>query len=616
MNKIFFHSLTFLFIILYGCTFEPSGEHFEELDSTGKLPEIEVDLNFATDTIYINKSEWLYFSYKLNGDQVNWAQFTIAGKETSQFEDKNGGVELRWYFEGKETGTYPMEMKIFTKSQTGSIADKIGGEGFLIAHTWILVIKDRYEMGVKMDKVEFIDGSLKVSWEMFKGMDFKSYKIYRDMDYVQQNRVLVATINSQEQTSYVDNNYHGERSRYSVVTNDEFYSSSIPVTGPLPELSATNTPSGDIQLAWKKPPFYKNLKGYRISFRDEKGIIQKIADIDNTAIESFVIPNPRFAFNYELYLTMIPLSNNFYDEWSLSQFLSSNAKATYGKTTPGFRFAIGGLGPMSYLMNDYTGVLIFDHEKFAMTRQIMYGDDAVLHFDVSANNRYLVSVLSSPRKIFFEDMTEPTNNKKIDLSGSFPLMGHIVSVSNVGTGVILNDQTAVLYDYLNERKLAEINLIYNGLYANKIASSGNFFLCETYNGYEFYQYKDNQIIRLQEYNENRDYVLHADYLPGSNEKLVRAFSNRIEVLDCNTWWIEKRWQFPDPITEVYNLDMKSGKLFLRQENQLILFDVMNGTKEVLITTGESYYLNKWTLFYNNGQIIWGEGKGVDLNSKN
>jgi len=58
----------------------------------------------------------LIFRYKTNGDQVNSAQFTIAGKETSQFEDKNGGVELRWYFEGKETGTYPMEMKIFTKS--------------------------------------------------------------------------------------------------------------------------------------------------------------------------------------------------------------------------------------------------------------------------------------------------------------------------------------------------------------------------------------------------------------------------------------------------------------------------------------------------------------------
>jgi hypothetical protein len=87
-------------------------------------------------------------------------------------------------------------------------------------------------------------------------------------------------------------------------------------------------------------------------------------------------------------------------------------------------------------------------------------------------------------------------------------------------------------------------------------------------------------------------------------------------LDCNTWKIEKTWLFTDQITEVYNLDMKSGKLFLRVANNLILVDVQNGTKEQLGTTGDSYYLNKWTLFYNNGQILWGEGKGIDLNSKN
>ena len=344
MKKIFFHSLTFLFILLYGCTFEPSGEHFEELDSTGKLPEIEVDLNFATDTIYINKSEWLYFSYKLNGDQVNWAQFTIAGKETSQFEDKNGGVELLWYFEGKETGTYPMEMKIFTKSQTGSIADKIGGEGFLIAHTWILVIKDRYEMGVKMDKTEFVDGTMKVSWEEFKGMNFKDYKIYKDIDFTQQSRFLLATINSQEQTSFIDPTYHGEPSKYFVVTNDQFYSSQIYVVGPLPDLISTNNSNGDIQLSWKKPPFYKNLKGYRISFRDEKGEMKTLAEITNTDIESYTIPSPRFAYYYEFYLTLLPISDNFYDEWNLTHFLSTKSKATYGMPTPGFSIRSGRTG--------------------------------------------------------------------------------------------------------------------------------------------------------------------------------------------------------------------------------------------------------------------------------
>ena len=614
MNKIFFHSLTFLFIILYGCTFEPSGEHFEELDSTGKVPEIEVDLNFATDTIYIQKNEWLNFSYKTNGDQVNSAQFIINGKETGVFESKSGSIQLSWYFSDVTEGTFPLVMEVFTKSQTGSIMDKIGGEGFLLSHTWTIVVKDFYEMGSKINKVEFVDGSLKIDWEMFKGMDFKSYKVYKDMDYLLNSRILVATINSQEQTSFIDKTYHGERSDYYIVTNDDFYGPSYFITGPLPELSASNTPNGDILLKWKKPPFYKNLKGYRISFRDEKAEMQQLTEINNTSTESWIITSPRFAYTYELYLIMLPLTDNFYDEWNLNQFLSTKATANYGVSSPKFVNALGGLAPITYLY-EYNRIRVFDNVKFSIT-SIIEHNPGIGRFDVSSNNKFLVSVLNSPSQMYLDDLTDPNNSKPLDLSVTFPQMGHIASVSDIGTGVVLNNQTAVLYNYLNGSKLGEIQLVSNGLYGNKISPSGNFFFCETYNGYEYFQYKDKQIIRLPGYSDNNEYVLHADYLPGNSEKLIRAFNNRIEVLDCNTWKIEKTWPFTDQITEVYNLDMKGGKLFLRVANNLILFDVLNGVKEQLGTTGDSYYLNKWTLFYNNRQLLWGEGKGVDLNSKN
>lgn len=614
MKTIYIHTLILILLILQGCTFEPSGEHFEELDSTGKLPEIEVDLNFATDTIYINKSEWLYFSYKLNGDQVNWAKFSIAGKETSQFEDKTGGVELRWYFEGKETGTFPMEMKIFTKSQTGSIGDKVGAEGFLIAHTWTLVIKDWYEMGVKMDKVEFVDGSLKLSWKMFKGMDFKSYKIYREMDYVQQNKVLVAAINTQEQTSYIDNNYHGEPSRYFVITNDQYYSSSIAVSGPLPELTARNNSNGEIELTWKKPPFYKNLKGYRVSFRDENGLFQQITDIDNSAVESLIIPNPRFAYNYEFYLTMDPLSTNFYEEWTLHYFLSSKTKATYGLPTPKFYSARSGFDPITYLKNDPEGILVFDHQKFAITKTIKH-DLQILNFDVSSNNKYMVCMTFSPRVVYFDDLEDESKNKTLNLLSSYPLLGYSLSVSDLGTGIIFNDQTAILYDYLSESKLEEIQLGYQGPSYNIISPSGRYFYCITYGGGEYYKYKDNQIIRLSGFDDKDGNYLHSDYLPGENEKFIRTFSNRIEIVDCATWTTEKLWLFSEPITEAYNLDLKSGKLFLRQANQFLLFDVMNGTKEELISTGNVNRIYP-APFYNSGQILWSEGKGIDLNIKN
>lgn len=613
MKTIHFNSLLLILLILSGCTFKPSGEEFVELEPTGKLPAIKVDLNLATDTIYITKNERLTFSYSVNSDQVNWAQFIINGQETQIYDQKSGSIDFQYYFKDVDEGISTLQMKIYTKSQTNSIADKVGAEGFFISRQWTLVIKDIYHMGVKLNKAEFVDGSLRLNWDKFKGMDFKQYEIYRRMDYVQQVLFLVATIKSQDQTSWYDTNYHGEQSSYYVVTNGQFYSSSIDLTGPLPELKATNNQKGDILLTWEKPPFYKNLKGYRVSFRDEKGLFQQLGEIDNSTVESFIIPTPRFAYNYEFYLTVNPLATNFYDDWNLHYFLSSKAKASYGLPTPTFYSARSGTAPLSYLSSDSGGILVFDHQKFATTKTIKH-DLPIVSFEVSSNNKYMVSITSPPNTIYFDDLENESKSKTLNLLPSFPLLGYSISVSDLGTGIIFNDQTAILYDYLSESKLGEIQLGYKGPSYNIISPSGRFFFCITWAGGEYYQYKDKQIVRLSGFNDKDGNYLHSDFLPGENEKFIRTFSNRIEIVDCATWTIEKQWLFPDPISEAYNLDLKSGKLFLRQANQLILFDVMNGTKEVLIGTGDTNIISSKP-FYNYGQILWGEGKGIDLNKK-
>lgn len=614
MRRTFFHSLIFIFLTFIGCTFEPDGDHFIELHEQGVVPEIGVDLNFATDTIYVQKSEWIRFSYSNNGDQVNWAQLVIDGEETAINDTPSGGLELRWYLEGKSKTVFPLELRLFTKSQTGSIADKLGAEGFLISKTWTLVVRNPDMMGVRMKKAELTDGTLKLTWDMFKGTDFKEYRIYREIDYYQQSFVQVATITAQEQTSFIDQNYHGERSRYWVVVNGQFYGPSVSVEGPLPELKAVNLTNGDIQLSWKKPPFYKNLKGYRIAYRNDTGSIEPIGEITDTGIESFTIPNPKFAFSYEFYLVMIPKSESYYDDWALNQFLSTRAGSTYGKITPIFTQAYAGSEPVSFLLNNYQRIIAFDHRSFAPLREFGYGVN-ISWFDVSSNNHYLVCKLNTPATIVLEDLVNSTNTKKLNLSSTFPEMGHIASVSDQGTGIVLNGQTAVLFDYVHEQKIAEITLQFNNLFANKISASGNFFFCET-NAYEYFRYKDQQIVRLPDFNPDKDYVLHADYLPGQQEKLIQSFSNRVEMIDCNTWHVEKQWTFSEPITEVYNLDMKNGQLFYRQGNQLRLLNVFTGNREDLCTTGESYYLNKWMLFYNHGQILWGQGRGIDVTGTN
>lgn len=612
MNQRLFHLLILLLLLNTACTYKPSGEEFVKIEPPTNAPALTIDLNFATDTLYIPRYYSITFSYTVNDDPVNWGQFALNGKSQPVQDAKGGHIGMNWWFNDITLSTCPLELKIFTKSLSGSIADKMGVEGFIVSRKWTLILKEPYQLASKITRADFVDGSLKLDWEMYKGLNFKSYKIYKTIEYLASATKLVATITSQQQTSIVDNTYHGEQSKYYVITNDALNGSlnGSPrlVNGPLPPLFASTTSGQDFLLSWTKTPYYKNLKGYGLSYYDEKGVRQTVGEVSSGATESLIFPNPMFAYYYDLYLTPLALTDNYYDDWNLKQFLSSRLKASYGTSSPTFRFALAGMAPVTYLMRD-PEILVFDHQTQLITRRIKY-DDNIFWFDVSANNQYLVSVLNTPGKIFFEDLNNPANNKKIDLSLSFPQMGHYVSVSNIATGVILNAKTAVLYDFRKQIKLAEINLINNGGSVNKISPMGNFFYFETYSGPEYFQYKDNQIIRLPTATVSGNYLIYAKYLPGTNEKLVRVFRNRIEVLDCNTWTVEKQWSFPNLITEAYNLDLLSGKVLLLENTKLTAFDVLTGTKEELATTKESRYTYHWGLFYNHGQILWGEGKSI------
>jgi len=432
------------------------------------------------------------------------------------------------------------------------------------------------------------------------------------MPYAPPNIFLLASINAKEQTSFVDTTYHGEQSQYYIVNNDRFQGTSLQVKGPIPVLTAENTANGDILLKWDKSPYYKNLRGYRISYKDRYGNLQQVAEVPIGNGESFIIPNPLFAHSYEFYVTPVGLSANYYEAWSLTWYLSTTAKAAYGVSIPTYTDALSGQDPITYLLNDTQGILQFDHRTFTTTRRIKY-KETIYQFKLSPNNKYLVARVSNPQKIYFEDLTDSTKSKSIDISASFPQMQYVATVSNAGTGIMINNKTAVLYDYINERKLAEILLTSSGAYSNRISASGNFFYLGTSSSSEYYQYKDNRIVLLQSgNNQGVDLMVNAEYLPGNNEKLVRAFRNRVEVVDCITWTIEKTWLFPKQIWAAYNLDSKTGKILLSDKLKLTLFDVINGTNEELATLDDFGYLD-WSFFYSNGYLFCGQGKAIKVN---
>lgn len=613
MKQIYLYALVLILFTLQSCTFEPKGGNFKKVDPTGKTPTIQVNLNLAGDTLFISRLQTVTFAYGLNNNKINFAQFIINGGQANEIDIQPNTVSLTRFFDEAAGKTFSFEMKIFVKSQTGSIADKVGAEGFMISRKWTIVMVNLSDLAAVITKAEFVDGSLRIEWTRFKGQEFQYYKIYKLMANSQQYTTLLATINSRDQTSFVDNTYSGEDSYYFVNTNDNIPGSGLSVKGPLPILIAENTANGNILLKWSKPPYYNNLKGYRISLKDNMYNMQKVAEVSNVTTDSLIFPNSHFGNHYELYLTPLGKYDNYYSESNLIHYLSTSVIATNGLTIPSYGKALAGVEPTTYLWNTKDGILQFDSRSFTTTKRFKY-NETILEFAVSANDKYLVSRVNMPQKIYLEDLTDPTKSKGIDLSVSLPQMETSTSISDAGTGIMMNyNNIAILYDYINERKLAEINLPGTWGHSNKISASGNFFYIQTSVSSEYYQFKNNQPVLLQVgTNQGNDLVLTAEYLPGNNEKLVRVYYNRIEVVDCNTWTIEKKWLFPNLLSGVYNLDKKSGKLLIYERPKLLLFDVINGTKEEL-TTLDDFSWGISTLFYNSGYLLWGEGKALKTN---
>ena len=605
---------TLLLLLLFaGCIYNPVGEHFKELDSQGTPPTVVVELNFDTDTIYIAGNDWILFRYITNGAQVNWSRFIIDGTETSQNPDMQGGIELQWYIPGLQPGVHTLSMQLFTRSGTGSIADYVGAEGFLMQNDWVLIVADAAELAPSIVETFFENGLLNIRWEKYKGLNFESYQVYK---YVQPSGLpdqLVAIVTDQHQTSAADANYHGENSRYYVVVNNLYSGMSVDVQGPLPQVTIKNTPQGDIVLHWEIPAYRAALKGYRI-LEDKlswtsSGFVP-LHLINDPLTDSLLITDPYFGHRYMFWLQLDPKGTAYYENHSRPVLLATNTPALYGHESPQFEWTSTGTGNFVY-MAKYDGLKIFNThtlETFTSGKK-----PAISRFHVSANDKYLIGREGGNSVLYLYDLNNPDNNKTIDMSSSTTGLGYLASVSDKGTGIILNGETAVLYDYLSEQVLAEKEIGNNGLYRNHMSGDGNYFLLSTYAGYSWYSCQNNTITELQVIREAETGTVFSDFIPGERTRLAVATVDHVSVYDCRTQELQHLWQFePGVNTTVYHVVKSSGELFISEGENMLLLDLTTGARTHL---GKTKSTGTWDLVYSNGQILWNMGRRLDVTGK-
>lgn len=193
------------------CTFEPNNEYVNPIEPPKPLAlDIEVnDPNF-TDPFYIIEPTNFTFTLKdLTKPLIDYV-VTIDGKIIAEGTD--GKIQFYLYPHSVAEGTHTVKMTIRAATNSGSLAEKLGGEYYLIEKTFQL-INDSTKPPAITPTAAYEDGKLTIRWNTINQKNFY-YVIKRT--YSPYNPMQDSIIRNTQLNNFIDVGYVGGEVTYTI----------------------------------------------------------------------------------------------------------------------------------------------------------------------------------------------------------------------------------------------------------------------------------------------------------------------------------------------------------------------------------------------------------------
>ena len=202
MRYFFIYSI--LFLSFTSCIYNPSKENFVEIEKDVPVLEItDKNVDLEADTLYV----WKYtrFNYDLSGGNAKiHSTQVIFLNDTLRYVSGQGSFVVNP--SSVNEGTYKVKILVYSGSGTGSLADKLGGEGYEFNRELILVVAKPKIVDVKINST-IENGFLKFSWDKIDKRFFKSYRLYIHDSGI--NNVMTREITDVNRNSFIDSSYVG-----------------------------------------------------------------------------------------------------------------------------------------------------------------------------------------------------------------------------------------------------------------------------------------------------------------------------------------------------------------------------------------------------------------------
>jgi len=238
--------ILFYLLLLSSCNFEPDGLNFVEVEKPTSTSTIELTLSLNEDSIYLygdtkisfnlstfgkkfNVAQIQYYDYKISTDQPS-DTFTIYPKATSDWTD--------------------LTIDFYVSTGSGSIADKLKVENYVMSKTWKIKYIDLKTEGLNSGYHIHPDGYLELYMVLPKQKNGKC-NLSRYGNDIPASRTSGDTVFFADK-SYCSDNY----TYYLGFTYDSYtyYNRQVTVNLPKPELKVEAIGLDSCKVSWTKSP--------------------------------------------------------------------------------------------------------------------------------------------------------------------------------------------------------------------------------------------------------------------------------------------------------------------------------------------------------------------------
>lgn len=569
----FWKTLFFFILVLFifSCEFKPSEIPETFVKPPGDdAPLLFIEVKPEMDTLKLNTDVWTEFKLTTEEAKVHWVKifFDDAVVYNSEYSDEwkpKFYVAIGNYSEGMHN----ISVQAFTSSNTGSIADKAGAEGYLYEVDWPVTITHNVWPFINIRSLNFKNPGVEVVWDKYDYYGFQSYQFTKG-SLIEGNKVEKQFTNSKE-TSFTDYSYiEGEYAWYTVnlfggySESKEFF---IPIEAPLTQ----QLPDGKLKVTWRKTSNSGQLAYYHVNLSAPPGARSGEVTISNPADTSVILNTPGFGSSYEIQVRFVPKTYtgpyvNYNSAGGITNWSRGNVMPSFSK---GFN------------LNETGDVLLYGQGKFMRynvetgvvsdSLKVNIGDPDNIR--VSETGRFF-SYFKDDEFVLVETETlNVVNHLKFPFYYFNTLMARSLSISdNYLIAVVDHFSVLSVYDCRTGNEVfRKVGSNINSIMSAEINSDGSKLAYM-----EVVNYGEGKVLRLANYGpagltnlgemKTADYDYRTWISFAGNEIIILnntfAYNYTAEVRSTNDFSIISQMNFPERFVPVA-LDSKNKKAILK-----------------------------------------------------